>query len=759
MKKNYIVDTNVLIDNPNSLQILRNGEENEIFLSLYVILELDNLKTHKKIGGSVREAIQNIIECKDWIHITYDDNSIAEFERQFDGKIIKELNSNKKDKILISNDKIMRLIAEKVYNIKCDEFQDANPYLTNSEAYTGFIEVEDSERTNYIINSFYWENGKPVFNSVDGPKVIGYENIVWKIKPRNIYQNLAFELLINNSINIVTLQSQAGYGKAQPLDSKILTDVGWKLMRDIQIGDNVATVDGTFTRVINIYPQGELDIYKVSFNDDSSTECCEEHLWTTQTANDRHSKNNRWKTYDLKQIKQMGLKNSSNKRKHFIPMVKPIQFKDKKLLLDPYIMGCIIGDGCYSCPVNITFVTQDNEIIDAMYEYLPETVTLKKVKYTKGNCTTYRFVNTLKPNGYYEKGKTYNSLAQIFEYYSLRGGKSNNKFIPDVYKFNSIHNRTRLLQGLMDTDGTINKKSKLISFSSSSKQLLDDVKFLVHSLGGKTQKFDRMGKYRKNGIIKETQMSYTIHITLPSDIIPFTLKRKLDIFNSIKKYEPNRAINKIEYIGKKEAQCIMVEHPSQLYVTDDCIVTHNTFLALAAAFHLCFQEKKFKKIIVTKGNYEIDKELGSLPGDLDDKFKPIIRPITDLVYKLHKIKPANRLFIKDSEEKKFDINRIEFLPLNFIQGMNLEDCILIIDEGQNLTRKTMRTVSTRCGENTRLFVIGDTRQVINPFINEYNNGLNWLVKLCAGQPDYGHLVLKGKNSRGPVTDLILKVGL
>ncbi len=397
MKKNYIVDTNVLIDNPNSLQILRNGEENEIFLSLYVILELDHLKTHKKIGGSVREAIQNIIECKDWINITYDDNSIAEFERQFDGKIIKELNSNKEEKILISNDKIMRLIAEKVYKIKCDEFQDANPYLTNSEAYTGFIEVENSKETNHIINSFYWENGKPVFNSFNGPKVIGYENIIWKIKPRNIYQNLAFELLINNDINIVTLQSQAGLGKS--------------------------------------------------------------------------------------------------------------------------------------------------------------------------------------------------------------------------------------------------------------------------------------------------------------------------------------------------------------------------FLALAAAFHLCFQEKNFKKIIITKGNYEIDKELGSLPGDLDDKFKPIIRPITDLVYKLHKIKPANRLFIKDSEEKKFDINRIEFLPLNYIQGMNLEDCILIIDEGQNLTRKTMRTVCTRCGENTRLFVIGDTRQVINPFINEYNNGLNWLVKLCAGQPDYGHLVLKGKNSRGPVTDLILKVGL
>jgi len=90
--------------------------------------------------------------------------------------------------------------------------------------------------------------------------------------------------------------------------------------------------------------------------------------------------------------------------------------------------------------------------------------------------------------------------------------------------------------------------------------------------------------------------------------------------------------------------------------------------------------------------------------------------------------------------------------------MNIEDSILIIDEAQNLSRKIMRNITTRCGENTRLFAVGDTRQVISNQ-NEYNNGLNWLVKLCKGEPNYGHIVLKGKQSRGPVTDLILKIGL
>ncbi len=395
MQKKYIIDTNVLIDNPNCIEILRNGEENEIFLPLYTILELDHLKTDKNIGGAVRESIQKIIEFKDIIKIIYNDDSIKEFEKQFDGKILNLINNNTKDSILVSNDKLMRLLSEKLYNTKCEEFNESNPYLTDSENYTGIF-PENTNIKNIPLNSFFWDNGKIFYNKISGPKLINYDNIIWNIKPKNIYQNLAFELLIDDNIDLVTIQSQAGFGK--------------------------------------------------------------------------------------------------------------------------------------------------------------------------------------------------------------------------------------------------------------------------------------------------------------------------------------------------------------------------TVISLASALHLCFKEKKYKKIIITKTNHEVDKEIGFLPGNLDEKFQPVIRPIVDLIYKLHELKPCNRLFLND-DENVFDKKRIELLPLNYIQGMNIENCILIIDEGQNLNRKTMRAISTRCGENTKLIVIGDTRQVINPFINEYNNGLNWLVKLCKGEPNYGHIVLKGKHSRGPVTDLILKVKL
>jgi len=185
-----------------------------------------------------------------------------------------------------------------------------------------------------------------------------------------------------------------------------------------------------------------------------------------------------------------------------------------------------------------------------------------------------------------------------------------------------------------------------------------------------------------------------------------------------------------------------------------------TFLTLAAAMSLALEKKynKYNKIVVTKSAYEFGKEMGSLPGNLDKKFAPSVRPIVDLVHKLDNIRPANKIFVDDTKDR-FKKNKFEMLPLAYIQGMNIENSILIIDEAQNLSRKEMRGIATRCGSNTRLFAIGDTRQVNNPYINEHNNGLNWLVKLCQGQNNYGHIVLKGKQSRGPVTDTILKVGL
>lgn len=183
-----------------------------------------------------------------------------------------------------------------------------------------------------------------------------------------------------------------------------------------------------------------------------------------------------------------------------------------------------------------------------------------------------------------------------------------------------------------------------------------------------------------------------------------------------------------------------------------------TYLALASALYLMLEKKLFDKIYIVKSPVEIGPQMGFLPGDAMEKLEPYFRPICDLIHKLHKTRECKRVFI-DEQKKEFDKNYIEMLPLAFVRGMNIENSIVIIDEMQNLSRVEARAILTRMGENTRVFCIGDTNQVDNQHLNEFNNGLNWLVKLCKGQKEYGHLVLKGEKSRGPVTDLILKVNL
>ncbi len=186
-----------------------------------------------------------------------------------------------------------------------------------------------------------------------------------------------------------------------------------------------------------------------------------------------------------------------------------------------------------------------------------------------------------------------------------------------------------------------------------------------------------------------------------------------------------------------------------------------SYVALACAFELVLQKpKEYGKIIIFKPVVEIGERLGFLPGDEKEKLAPYMRGITDLIMKLHDHRAANPLFI-DSKASKLELNpkKIEIISLNFIRGINIEDAIVIIDEAQNITRYEMRALLTRMSEHVKCFVLGDTNQVDHPYLNAYNNGLNWIVTKFKGHRNYGHMVLKGSKSRGPITDLVLKTSL
>jgi SNF2 family DNA or RNA helicase len=134
----------------------------------------------------------------------------------------------------------------------------------------------------------------------------------------------------------------------------------------------------------------------------------------------------------------------------------------------------------------------------------------------------------------------------------------------------------------MDTDGYMS--NNVLGFSSVSPQLVRDVQFTVQSLGGVARFQHRRTTWTHNGEKKEG-VAYHLTIAMPGDMNPFHLKRKADLCKQREKYPPVRAFKSITYIGKKAAQCIAVDSPDRLYVTDECILTHNTVQTLALLQH------------------------------------------------------------------------------------------------------------------------------------------------------------------------------
>ncbi len=185
-----------------------------------------------------------------------------------------------------------------------------------------------------------------------------------------------------------------------------------------------------------------------------------------------------------------------------------------------------------------------------------------------------------------------------------------------------------------------------------------------------------------------------------------------------------------------------------------------SYLALAAALYLVLERKSHQKIFVIKPTIEIGQKLGFLPGRIEEKMEPYARYIADLLAKLHRLRPANKIFIDgEAYPQQFNPKLFEILPLAYIRGMNIDNAVVIVDEMQNMARLECRALLSRLGEGVKCLCLGDTRQVDNPYLNQENNGLNWVVKKFKGSRIYSHIVLKGDKSRGPITDLVIATGL
>ena len=134
-----------------------------------------------------------------------------------------------------------------------------------------------------------------------------------------------------------------------------------------------------------------------------------------------------------------------------------------------------------------------------------------------------------------------------------------------------------------------------------------------------------------------------------------------------------------------------------------------------------------------KPTIEIGQKLGYLPGRIDEKLEPYTRYISDLLLKLHQSRPISKI-LADTNSYLPQLNPkvFEILPLAYIRGLNIENAVVIIDEMQNMSRTECRALLSRLGEGVKCICLGDIRQVDNIYLNQENNGLNWVVKKFKG---------------------------
>ncbi len=170
-----------------------------------------------------------------------------------------------------------------------------------------------------------------------------------------------------------------------------------------------------------------------------------------------------------------------------------------------------------------------------------------------------------------------------------------------------------------------------------------------------------------------------------------------------------------------------------------------TLLALAAGLQQCFggtaNDKSYDRVIVTKPVEPVGKDIGFLPGSMEEKMMPWLAPIQD---NLKNLMGNDKLTL----DMYIDEGKIEIEAMTFIRGRSIANAFIIIDEAQNMTKHEIKTILTRVGEGSKIVLTGDIEQIDNVYLDEVNNGLTYVIEKLKDNVISGHITLiKGERSK------------
>jgi replicative DNA helicase len=356
--------------------------------------------------------------------------------------------------------------------------------------------------------------------------------------------------------DLIIIAGRPSMGKAQPLDSKVKTLTGWKDMGALEVGDAIASIDGAPSIVTGVYPQGVRQAYRITFSDGRSAECCEEHLWRVDFRD--------WpqpRVLATKKIWEM-LGKTRYQHRLWIDQVSGDFGHSDPLPVDPWVLGAALGK-----------------------DELPQVP-----KRAKERIAAEMTVGPSSGPEWREAAAERDPWADGLRELGLWSTPSHQKFLPRVYRDANRPARLALLQGLLDTEGWI-EKSGAIRFCTRSYRLAKDVVELARSLGGWCTLGDKRTTYSYSGETKVGRTAYVlnIHHAEPRSLVRLAEKRERLPERHERSSKP--VIVSVVPSRTVPTQCISVSHPSRLYVTDDYVVTHNTALSLNIAEHVGLELK------------------------------------------------------------------------------------------------------------------------------------------------------------------------
>lgn len=174
--------------------------------------------------------------------------------------------------------------------------------------------------------------------------------------------------------------------------------------------------------------------------------------------------------------------------------------------------------------------------------------------------------------------------------------------------------------------------------------------------------------------------------------------------------------------------------------------TGKTLLALAAGLKRTVEDGTYARLLVSRPVMPMGRDIGFLPGDVDEKLGPWMQPIFDNLEFLLVAGGGKRRGVRGFEEL-FDSGQLHVEPLTYIRGRSLPQQYVIVDEAQNLTPHEVKTIITRCGEGTKIVLTGDPFQIDNPYVDSATNGLSVTADRLRGETLIGHILLsKGERS-------------